>query len=125
MRMASRRARRCARKSGLSAVEINYAERELDEEFGVLPGEERDEEDLGAEMDVLAGLTQDGRTEEGLWDGRRAEGVWRSVIDVNMGSEDSHAVARWVVARGRAPELRVMDPYCVEVVRRVLDLKNV
>ena len=51
----------------LNEVERNWSESELDEEFGILAGEEIDRgSDLGVEMDVEEGLVMEGRAMEDI-----------------------------------------------------------
>ena len=123
--MISRQARKKARPSSLREVERNWSEEELDEEYSVLPGEIwRDEADLDAEVDVMNGLTEDGRIEEALWEGVRVEGVWR-MIKEGTGGDEVGTVTKWAIMDVRARERRVMAPRCVDVVRKVLMLKDV
>ncbi|KAF9700656.1 hypothetical protein EKO04_002022 [Ascochyta lentis] len=124
VRMISKRARRRARPSRLREVECNYTEEELDGLFGLLPGEVQDGEmDLDAEMDVVEQLTEEGRVEEALWDGEKVEGVWRYVRDSGDGDEVA-IVARWASACSVAWKWRVMDPHCIDVVKRVRGVKQ-
>lgn len=123
LRMISKRARRRARPSKLSEVDYSYTEQELDELFGLLPYEEQGVEDLDAEMDVTEQLTEESRVEEALWDGEKTEGVWRHVSGTLKG-ESVASVAQWAFARGRAWEQRVMDPRCIEVVKKVLNVEQ-
>lgn len=91
----------------------------------MLPGEERDEEeDLNAEVVVVEWLTEVGRVEEGLWDGERTESVWRSLVGGGVSGEDLYAIARWAHVHVTACEWRVMDPYCVELVRKIWSVRD-
>lgn len=77
--MASRRARRRVRLSDLRDIMVNYTEEELDDEFGMLPGElwggETDEE-------VLSCRTADRNVFEAVMNGELMEGVWRLRVDI-------------------------------------------
>lgn len=105
--------------SDLSQVERNWSEAELEQEFGILPGEERDEEsDLWVEMDVEEGKTWEGRAMEDLLGGYCVGGVWREVLQPDKG-EDVLKVEEWVKDRARLENMRggeVMDRKCVLVV---------
>lgn len=121
--MLSQREQRRADASKLNEVEYNHTDAEMDEMFGILPGEEQDTPDLGAEMDVLKQYTLEGRVEDALWEGEESAGVWRYVREsVNVNGEGLSSVMRWAFAQGRAWERRIMDPECVEVVKKVLGL---
>lgn len=125
-RMELIKKRRRAGPSKMDDVEYNYTEQELDDLFGVLPGEVQDDErDWEAEEEVVQRLTEEGRVEEGLWDGDEAEGIWKEVRPGGVDIEVVGTVARWAFAHDRAWERRVMDPHCVSVVEKVMGLKNV
>lgn len=126
--MASRRARRRARPSDLREGVVNYSAEELDEEFGVSPGEAwggDKEDDWEADEAVLRGLTADGNVFEAVMDGERTEGVWRRVVDKNrcasrrVWSTGDSAVVRWTHREQARRRWRVMDPQCMQMVWRV------
>jgi hypothetical protein len=58
-------------RTPLCEVEVNSSEAEMDEEFGILPGEEREECEggLGIELDVEEGLVVEGRAMEDMCEG--------------------------------------------------------
>jgi hypothetical protein len=96
----------------LCEVERNWSVQELEEEFGILPGEGRDEvEDLGVEMDVEEGLKGEGRVMEDMLDGYCVGGVWRELSRMEEG------VRREMVRMVGFGE--VMNWRCVSVVREV------
>ena len=96
----------------LSQVDKMWSEEELDEEFGLLGGEERGGGEVGlqAELDVDEYFTGVGRCVEDMLDGYCVGGVWRGLKEV-----ERMRVEWW----DRGFEGTVMDARCVEIVRDV------
>lgn len=117
----SRRARRRAHPSDLREVMVSHSTQELDDEFGVLPGEPwggGEEDDWEAEEAVLRGLTADGNVFEALMDGERPEWMWRSVISsaVRCVRDEDVVIISWMHAEQKRWSWRVMDPRCMRMV---------
>ncbi|KAJ8117373.1 hypothetical protein OPT61_g1416 [Boeremia exigua] len=113
--------------SGLRNLEQNYSEEELDEEFGVLPGETwggEQESDDEAELDVLDGLSEDRRCEDAAREGRRVEGLWRKTVCGRLDGEVSDVVMQRALEMDGLSERMVMDPHCVEVRLRLMAIKG-
>jgi hypothetical protein len=107
------------RRSPLIFVRRNRSLRELDDELGVLPGEEWDEDgdaDPDAEMEVEEMLTVEGRVMEKLSDGYYAYGVWRDLVGNGLDG-DQRQVGRWALKEDGKRSGIVMDGRCVSVVR--------
>lgn len=103
--------------SPLDEMERNWSEEELDEEFGLLPGEEREEEnDWWTQWEVDEWLVGEGRCLEAWENGQYAEGVWRKLEEKG---DDTNSMRRWMMAVERVRKGVVMDGKCVEIVRWV------
>ncbi|KAH6642319.1 hypothetical protein C7974DRAFT_408885 [Boeremia exigua] len=117
-----REKRKLRGRSRLTEVCVNLSERGLDEEYGVLPGEEwvgEGEVSEETKMKLIVGCLEDEGCKEALMAGQRAEGVWRNVV--GGGGGDNESVVRWVCEEREMEERRVMDPCCMEVVRKVMN----
>jgi hypothetical protein len=109
------------RLSPLFFVRRNRSLRELDDEFGVLPGEEWDEDgdaDPDAEMEVEEMLTVEGRVMEELSDGYYAYGVWRDLVGDGLDGEHKE-IGRWALREDGRRLGIVMAGRCVGIVRGV------
>ena len=101
-------------------VEKNLSEADMDDEFGVLPGEQEFEEvGLESEMNVEERLVEEGRVMEGLEDGFVMEGVWTQLRVAGDGDGNDDRLAMFARDRLIMELGAVMDRDCVEIVRMV------
>ncbi|KAH7377869.1 hypothetical protein BKA66DRAFT_443122 [Pyrenochaeta sp. MPI-SDFR-AT-0127] len=126
-RLEAARARRRKGPSPLGYVERITTEEEMDQEYGVLPGEEWHDcvaLEVEVEMEIAEYATAYGRILEGMYDGEEMEGVWRGVAA--GGETGCEIAARWalrqVALSKRASEGAVMGKHCIGVVRGIWEM---
>ncbi|KAJ4362576.1 hypothetical protein N0V83_010670 [Neocucurbitaria cava] len=122
--IAAARRKKLAGPSSLPTMERALSPEDEIEEWGLLPGEVRDDEpDFEMEQDLLDLLMVDEENLEALADGEQAVGVWRRLLAAGSGSDTERDMVRrageeaaW---RRRAQEGAVMDGRCVAIVKDV------
>ncbi|KAH9878020.1 hypothetical protein J1614_003237 [Plenodomus biglobosus] len=110
-------------ESLLRSVERVWSDEEMDHEFALLPGEEREEDvEFQQQEDVEEGEFNDELALDMLAAGMDVEGVWKTV-QCEPGLNEVEVAAQWAMREGtltrKRRESAVMDPVCVDIVKSV------
>jgi hypothetical protein len=102
-------------------VEKNFTTEELDDEFGIIPGEMAEvEAGLEAEMAVVEMFEAERRVVRDMREGRFVDGVWWDALSRRDWDGAVELVGGWTRRLDMlTKKAAVMDARCIKIVRRV------
>lgn len=127
-RIEAAKARRRQGPSPLHRVERVVTDEEMDQDYGVLPGEARDRDvNFTMEIAVIEYATLDHQVLAGLFEGDEMDGIWKRPV---VGRRNpAQEVAQWALMQSvqarKAQEGAMMDKSCVGIVRKIREMSGV